>query len=265
MKKNLRLNSCGSESAQVAPYFSANGITLYNSKYEEVLPTLTPGSFDLLLTDPPYNTTSLEWDKPLDWSFFWSEAVRLCKPKSPMVLFASGKFVNLLINTNPKHYRYELIWEKNMPVGFLSANQRPLRSHENILIFSYLFRGSTYNPQMTEGKVHTRGKGNNHRARHYRVADKVVPKVTTNLYHPRSILRFNNSNGGKSLHPTQKPLDLMQWLVRTYSNRFDVILEPFAGSGSTMVAAALNGRQCIGIEQSEEYCEIIAKRLEAGE
>jgi site-specific DNA-methyltransferase (adenine-specific) len=248
----------------LTPYYQSKDIILFNAKYEEVLPRLKPGTFDLILTDPPYGNTNLLWDETLDWKFFWSEAHRLCKPKSPMVLFACGKFVNQLINTNPKHYRYELIWEKNMAVGFLDANRRPLRSHENILIFSQLFRGSTYNPQMVEGKVHTRGSNGN-RARHYSMPNKIIPKTKTNSYHPRSILRFNNRTGSKSLHPTQKPLDLMEWLVRTYSNRFDTILEPFAGSGTTVIAAARSGRRCLAIEQSEEYCEIIAKRLENGE
>ncbi|HQU83884.1 MAG TPA: site-specific DNA-methyltransferase [Pyrinomonadaceae bacterium] len=248
---------------ELKPYYNGKNITLYNAKYEDLLPTLKPSSIDLLLTDPPYNTTNLEWDTAIDWAFFWNEAHRLCKPKSPMVLFASGQFVNKLINTNQKNYRYELIWEKNIPVGFLDANRRPLRSHENIIFFSQLYRGSTYNPQMIEGKMHERGKGGANKARHYSMPNKIIPKVKTNLYHPRSILRFSRDK--KSLHPTQKPLELMRWLVRSYSNRIDIILEPFAGSGSTLVAASLEGRKAIGCEQSEEYCEIIAKRLENGE
>lgn len=265
MKNNPVLPVTGSNAKQLIAYYSDKEITLYNAKYQEILPTIKSSSIDLLLTDPPFAITNLEWDKPVDWSFFWNEVHRLCKPKTPMVLFASGKFVNQLINTNLKNYRYELIWEKNMAVGFLSANQRPLRAHENILFFSQLFRGSTYNPQMVEGKMHERGKGGINRAKHYSGATKFVPKVKTNLYHPVSILRFKNRSGAKSLHPTQKPLDLMEWLVRTYSNRNDIILEPFAGSGSTILAARRNGRKCVAIEQSEEYCEIIAKRLQAGE
>lgn len=248
----------------LVPYYNSKGITLYSAKYEEVLPKLKAGTFDALITDPPYGNTLLKWDKTISWPFFWSEAQRLCKPKSPIVIFSVGKFTNQLINTNSRYFRYELIWEKTLPVGFLSANQRPLRSHENILIFSYLFRGSTYNPQMVEGKPHDLGK-RNHIPKHYAPASPTTKLVhrATNLYHPRSILRFKNRNG-KSLHPTQKPLDLMRWLIRTYTNRNDRIIEPFAGSGSTLVAAALDGRTAIGVEQSEEYCEIIARRLEAG-
>lgn len=247
----------------LAPYYSAHGITLYNAKYEQILPILGPGSIDALITDPPYAITNLEWDQPVDWSAFWPEAHRLCKPNAPMVLFASGKFVYDLHASNKKHFRYDLIWEKNLPVGHLDANKRPLRSHENILIFSQQFQGSTYNPQKTVGKLHTIGKGS--QPAHYgHTSGRVTPRKT-NLWHPRSIIRFNNSRTGKSLHPTQKPLDLMKWLVSTYSNQFDKILDPFAGSGSTLAAAAHAGRKAIGIEQSEQYCDIIAKRLETAE
>ncbi len=148
-----------SQSQKPTPYFQNEKITLYNSKYEEILPQLAPENFDALITDPPYATTQLVWDKVINWNLFWNETARLCKPRAPMVLFASGKFVNNLINTNPKNYRYDLVWEKNMAVGFLDAKRRPLRSHENILIFTgKTFRGTSYNPQMTEGKMHERGK-----------------------------------------------------------------------------------------------------------
>lgn len=215
MKLNSRLN--------LSPYYEKNGITLYHSNFETILPQLKADSFDLLLTDPPYNTTNLIWDKNLDWQFFWTEIARLCKPLSPMVLFASGKFVNNLINTNPKNYRYDLIWEKNIAVGFLDAKCRPLRSHESILVFTgKQFRGTTYNPQMTEGKPHFRGK-EKQKCNHYGGQKGGMPIYETNLYYSKSVLRFNRPI--KSLHPTQKPLDLMEWLVRTYSNRNETILE----------------------------------------
>lgn len=258
------LDGCVKESQNLKPFFQNDTITLYNSKYEDVLPILKPNTFDAIISDPPYSNTNLEWDKPIDWKFFWNEAGRITKNKSPIVLFASGKFVYELQNTNPKHFRYDLIWEKNMPVGHLSANQRPLRSHENILIFTNtLFKGSTYNPQMIPGKVHSFG-GKKKEILHYHGKRNDTPKKTTNLYHPKSIIRFNNARN-KSLHPTQKPLDLMEWLIRTYSNRFETILEPFAGSGSTVIAAARNGRRCVAVEQSEKYCETIANRIEKGE
>lgn len=245
--------------AGLAPYYSDRGVTLYNDRYENVLPLLGPGTFDALITDPPYASTNLAWDKAIDWPAFWPEALRLCKPKAPMVLFSSGKFTHDLIASNRKHFRYELIWEKNLPVGHLDANRRPLRAHENILVFSQDFRGSTYNPQKTVGKIHTVGKGKANA--HYGKTTGRMIERKTNLWHPRSILRFNNSRTGRSLHPTQKPIDLMEWLVSSYSNRFDTILEPFAGSGSTIVAAIKKGRRVIAIEQSRDYCDIIVDRL----
>lgn len=180
-----------------------------------------------------------------------------------MVLFASGQFVVNLQNTNRSDYRYELIWEKNMPVGFLDAKRRPLRSHENILVFARRFKGSTYNPQMVEGKIHKRGSGDR-KAAHYSGNTKLIPASTSNLYYPRSVLRFPNSRA-KSLHPTQKNFELMEWLVQTYSNEHDMILDPFAGSGTTLAAARKHDRRAIGIEREEKYCEIIAERLRKGD
>lgn len=139
-------------SDRLVPYYDSKGIVLYKANFEEVLPLLSDRSIGALITDPPYAITNLKWDKEIDWSFFWNHAARICQPKSPMVLFSSGKFVNRLINTNQKLYRYELIWEKNLAVGHLDANRRPLRSHETILVFSQIFKGSTYNPQLVIGK-----------------------------------------------------------------------------------------------------------------
>lgn len=247
----------------IKPYYKRDGITLYCADYREALPQLKINSYDLLLSDPPYASTNLKWDKAVDWPFFWAEAERLCTLSAPMVLFSSGLFTITLINSNRKYFRYELIWEKNMPVGFLSAKSRPLRTHENILVFARKFKGSVYNPQMTEGKMHKRGS--EHGAQHYSTNNRVQPSAPSRLYYPRSIVRFPNTRIGKSLHPTQKSLGLMEWLVKTYSNRGAMILEPFAGSGTTLIAARKHGRRAVGIELSEEYCETIVGRLERGD
>ena len=248
--------------SHLVPVYDGKGITLYCARFEQILPHLHDESIDALLTDPPYAITSLKWDKAVEWPAFWTDAVRICKARAPMVFFASGKFVPQLIHSNSKMYRYDLIWEKNLAVGHLDANRRPLRSHESILVFSKQFRGATYNPQKVRGRPHTIGKGN--RPAHYGASSGNVEERTTNLYHPKSVLKFNNTRIGRSLHPTQKPIDLMKWLVLTYTNRADLILEPFAGSGSTLVAAACHGRKAIGIEQDPAYCEVIIERLEKG-
>lgn len=245
---------------RIAPKFYLNNQTLHHADWREFLPTLPDNSIDLLLTDPPYGTTAISWDKKVDWPLFWQHVHRVCKRNAVIILFASGKFVNELINSNPTDYRYELIWEKSLAVGFLDANRRPLRAHEQILVFTRIgFRGATYNPQKTEGKAHkTGGSGSN--SPHYG-AKGSTKVVTTNLYHPRPVLKYSNQVKGKSLHPTAKPLELVEFLVRSYSNRGDTVLDPFSGSGTTLAASMIAGRCGIGCEISEDYNQTARKRL----
>lgn len=226
---------------------------LFLNDWQEILPKIPDNSVDLLLTDPPYATTALSWDKPVDWSSFWIEIHRVCKPSAIMVLFASGKFVPIAINSNLANYRYELIWEKVTAVGHLDANRRPLRAHEQMLIFSRKWRSSVYNPQKMVGKPHKNG-GQNTKPAHYRACkNKATKEVITNLYHPRSVLKYDSRIKGVSRHPTAKPLDLVTWLVKSFSNPGDVVLDPFCGSGTTLAACLLTGRQGIGCEREETY------------
>ena len=240
--------------------FEVNNQRLLNTDWREFVPTLPDASVDLLVTDPPYGTTAISWDKKVDWSLFWAHARRVCKPLAPMILFASGKFVPELLNSNLRDFRYELIWEKTMAVGFLDANRRPLRAHEQILIFTQAFKGSTYNPQKVKGKKHTTGGGGSN-AVHYGEAKKATKEVVTNLYHPRSVLKYSNVVRGKSLHPTAKPLELVEWLIRSYSNPGDVVLDPFVGSGTTLAASMIAGRCGIGCDVSPQYYETAKQRL----
>lgn len=236
---------------------------IINGDWKEEIAKLPNNSVDLLLSDPPYNTTSLKWDKAIDWKHFWEEARRVCKVNAVMAMFASGKFVPVLLNSNLSEFRYELIWEKKIGVGFLDANRRPLRAHEQILIFSQTFRGSTYNPQKVKGKPHKIGgkKGDTSKPKHYHGYNKAIPEVITDLYHPRSVLKYSNAINGKSLHPTRKPLELVEWLVRSYSNRGDVVLDPFCGSGTTLEACLLANRNGIGFELTSEYFETAKSQL----
>ena len=241
------------------PYYEEKNITIYHGSWEEVLPTLKPNSIDMLPTDPPYNNTNLKWDKAVDWLLFWGIVERLCKVYATMAMFSSGLFMPLLINSNRKHYRYELIWEKNNPTGFLDAKRRPLRSHETILIFTRKPKASIYNPQMVTGKIHKRGSAGRRMA-HYSACGR-GSGIITNQYYPRSILRFSKDHQVKSLHPTQKPLALLLWLVQTYSKRGHLLLDPFIGSGTTLVAAKKTGRRAIGVDSEERFCEISANRV----
>jgi hypothetical protein len=170
------------------PYYSRNGITLYNADYREVAPLLADNSLGAIVSDPPYATTALEWDKAINWPEFWEHAHRLCPATAPIVLFASGSFVPKLIQSNPKNFRYDLIWAKPGVTGFLDAKRRPLRAHEKVLVFLIQFHGSTYNPQMIEGKPHSRGKPGPPAAHYSQV--KRTPMAKTNLYYPRDVLHF---------------------------------------------------------------------------
>ena len=242
------------------PYYSEKNITIYHADWRDVAPRLENGSVGMLCTDPPFGTTNLEWDKKVDWTYFWPCVEQLCKVYAVMTLFSSGQFTHDLIATNRKNFRYELIWEKPMPVGFLSANKRPLRAHENILIFTRQYKRSVYNPQFIKGKMHTI-KPPGKRCGHYGGHNTDFPARVTDKWHPRSILRFSKPLGPRSLHPTQKPLELMLWLIRSYSNPRHLVLDPFMGSGTSLVAAKMTGRRAIGIDSNEAFCEVAAQRL----
>jgi len=226
----------------------------------DLLPTLPAASVDALITDPPYATTALPWDKKIDWTRYWAEVNRACKPNAVKVLFSAQPFTTTLINSNPKAFRYELIWVKPSVTGFLNANNRPLRAHENVLIFCDKFKGSTYNPQKTPGAPYTR-PSTGHCPLYNKQRD--YTSVSTGGRFPKTWLHFKRDNYNKSLHPTQKPVDLMSWLVLTFSNAGDTVLDTFAGSGSTGRACQEAGRNFIGIEKEEEYHEIAELRLAA--
>jgi site-specific DNA-methyltransferase (adenine-specific) len=243
----------------VNPYYEEKNITIYHADWREALTQVKGNSVGMLCTDPPFGTTNLEWDRKVDWRYFWPCVEQLCKFYAVMALFSSGQFTHDLIATNRKNFRYELIWEKAMPVGFLSANKRPLRAHENILIFTSAYQQSVYNSQLIKGKMHIVSKTGTLPG-HYGTFRRLPPRMT-NKWHPRSILRFNKGLNNRGLHPTQKPLELMLWLVRSYSNPRHLILDPFMGSGTTLLAAKLSGRRAVGIDSNEKFCETAAQRL----
>ncbi len=229
------------------------------------LAPLPDNSVDFLLMDPPYRTTNLPFDKQrIDWKAFWLEADRVCKPSAVQISFAAQPFTTDLINSNRRSYRYSLIWQKTQSVGFLSANMRPLRSHEDILIFCRKYgrvngvMQSTYNAQMTEGKPYHHRKRTKP-CRHYNNGMNDQDYDNPGTRHPTSVWTFGRDPNG--LHPTQKPLDLLIKLLKSFSNPGDVVLDPFMGSGSTGVAALLENRRFVGMELDPEYFAIAHHRL----
>lgn len=242
--------------------------TLIHGDCMEILPTLADSSIDLLLTDLPYSCLNkgnkhAQWDNELPLDALWEQWKRIVKPNGAIVLFGQGFFSAELMMSQPKMYRYSLVWDKiNRPTGFLDAKRRPLRIHEDILVFYRAL--PTYNPQMTIGeKLHSRGKCGNYiggsKNRCYG-RYKQTEAVLTNEKYPNTICHFAKEHG-KYHHPTQKPVALLEYLIRTYTNEGDCVLDCTMGSGSTMVACVNTGRRGIGIELMQEYYDIAVKRV----
>ncbi|XP_074613052.1 type II methyltransferase M.HpaI-like [Acropora palmata] len=239
-------------------------IDLQNCDAFELMAELNDNSIDAIITDPPYGTTQLEWDTAPDLELMFSEFKRIAKPHAPMVMFSAQPFTTDLINAGRDVFSYSLVWEKTSPTNFLAANRQPLKAHEDILIFSK--KSCTYNPQMwhskPKGVIVRKYKPEENKSLHYG-GQKDNIGFNNGERFPVSVLSFSNSDRTKTLHPTQKPLDLLCYLAKTYSNEGETILDPFAGSGTTAHAAYLTGRIFIGCEINQEYFEKAKKRLDS--
>ncbi len=243
-------------------------IDLYNDDCFNVLKTLPDESVDLVLTDPPYGTTAIKWDNVLDFDRVWVELERITKPKSNIILFASQPFTSLLITSKLDWFRYELIWNKNKCGSPGLAKKRPQKVHENILLFSKE-SGCTYNPIMESGEPYKRqtdnpdGYGSGKNTHGYGFGkNKSFSSENKGTRYPKSILHASrNFSAQQTVHPTQKPTNVLNWLIMTYSNEGDVVLDFTMGSGSTGVSTKLTGRKFIGIEKEKEYFDISEKRI----
>lgn len=234
--------------------------TLYHGDCFDILPSIA--CVDAVISDPPYGCTDNQWDaKPLAVERFWHTVKAIAKKDAVFALLANMRFAVELISANHKMFRYDLIWHKNRAVGFLDANKRPLRAHELILIFCRKL--PLYHPQKTPGKPYfTKAQGtvSNYSCR----TSRIFANNPTGERCPQSVLDFSvDTPNASSFHPTQKPVALMEWLVKTYTNPGDIVLDPFMGSGSTGIACLRNGRRFIGIEREEKYFEVACQRLAA--
>lgn len=222
----------------------------------EVMQTIDDGSVDLVLTDLPYGTTTNKWDSVIPFDKLWEQWLRIGKENAAFITTASQPFTTDVINSQRKLFRYELIWDKTKGGNFLLAKKMPLKSHENVVIFYRKL--PTYNPQMVvRGKPRKKGGG--------KASDNFAGAVPTvsynNEYYPTSIFVASTGSRKDHHHPTQKPVPLFEWLVKTYSNEGDTVLDCCMGSGTTGIACAMTGRKFIGIEADPEYFEIAEKRI----
>jgi site-specific DNA-methyltransferase (adenine-specific) len=237
---------------------------IYNEDCLIGMQRIPNGSVDAIICDLPYNMTKLSWDSIIPYNKLWKEYNRIIKKNGNIILFSSGLFTHKLIESNIKNYKYKLIWKKNVPTGMASAKYRPMKYYEEICVFNE--GNGTYNPIMKErigvGKKcynydHYCGKSN------HIDLEKKPKRYDPNFVQPSDVLEFNvvpNRNG--KLHPTQKPVELLEWLVKTYSNEGDLIMDNCMGSGSTAIACMNTNRNYIGFENNREYYNISIRRIE---
>lgn len=229
----------------------------------ELMKDIPDGSVDMILADLPYGTTACKWDTIIPFEPLWEQYKRVIKPSGAIVLFGSEPFSSALRMSNIKNYKYDLIWEKSIGANPLLCKKRPMKYHENISLFYK--KQPTYNPQMTKGKLRNK-KPEMFRKKedeNWGGAMRSVKGIDNinNLYYPRSYQYFSNANQKDKVHPTQKPVALFEYLIKTYTNEGDLVLDNVAGSGTTGVAAQNLNRNFILMEQEPEYIKIIEKRL----
>ena len=219
-------------------------------------------SVDMILCDLPYGVTQNKWDAIIPFDKIWQKYERVIKYNGAIVLTAQDKFTAKLILSSEKLHRYNLIWQKSRPTGFLNANRLPLRNHEDICIFYKKL--PTYNPQFSEGNPNHIKDGlqptyNNNNYGNF----KATIQTVSNKKHPKSIIDIPSLDSCELLHPTQKPVALMEYLIKTYTNEGETVLDNCMGSGTTGVACKKTGRHFIGIEKDEKYFEIAVSRVSA--
>jgi site-specific DNA-methyltransferase (adenine-specific) len=231
----------------------AQTVDLHLGDCLDVMRTLAPGSVDMVLVDLPYGTTRNKWDAVIPFEPLWAEYRRVCKPNAAIVLTASQPFTAALVMSQPAAFRHSWVWRKSAATGHLNAKRQPMKEHEDIVVFG--FGAPLYNPQGTVpfGRLVRRG-GNG--GNFGKSGTENFQAVTG---YPRTILHF--AGEGRTVHPTQKPVALMEYLVRTYSDEGMVVLDNTMGSGTTGVACVNTGRRFIGIERDPGYFAIAERRI----
>ena len=234
----------------------------------ELMKDIPSGSIDMILCDLPYGTTACKWDTIIPFDKLWEQYERIIKPNGAIVLTASQPFSSALVMSNPKLFKYEWIWRKNTGTGFATAKYQPLRYHESVLVFSK--SKTNYNPIPTERfseaskkmcKNPVRGGGK--KTSSHISMEIVKVQYDSETKNPESVLEFKSvpNAGGHKLHPTQKPSELFEYLVKTYTNENDLVLDNCAGSGTTAIACLNTNRQFIVMEKEQKYYDIILKRV----
>ncbi len=237
-----------------------SGSTFVNADCFDVFPFIEDNSIDAIICDLPYGTTACKWDSVLPLTELWNEYKRVIKPSGVILLTASQPFTTVLINHDLKMFKYNLVWDKVAVTNPMLAKKQPMRCHEDIVVF--YDKQPTYNPQMRVGVKWSRAGKKQH------TTDTLGQSTLFNngsdkseMKYPKSIITFSNADKTKNEHPTQKPLELMEWLIKTYTNEGDMVLDNTMGSGTCGLAAIKNNRRFIGIEKEKQYYDVAVRRL----
>jgi len=225
----------------------------------EVMKTIEDNSIDAIITDPPYGTTQCKWDSVIPFVPMWEQLNRIIKPNGAIVLFGSEPFSSALRMSNIKNYKYDWVWDKKKAMNFLNAKKQPMKYHEIISVF-YNQQCSYYPVKTTGHKLRTSFRKKSHQAEVYGKMDKDNSYQSSERY-PKSIQVFSTDTQNSSLHPTQKPVSLIQYLIKTYTKEKETVLDFTMGSGTTMVGCLNLNRNGIGIEKDEAYFKIADKRI----
>lgn len=224
----------------------------------DLLPSIQDKSVDLIISDMPFGTTNARWDTPIDLGRLWPQYRRVCR--GPVILFAQTPFDKVLGVSNIKELRYEWIWEKSNATGHLNCKKAPMKAHENILVF--YAKQPRYFPIKTSGHIRKTTVRNNMDATTLYGKQRGGHSYDSTERYPRDVLRFPSDKQRSKLHPTQKPIALMEYLIKTYSADGDIIMDTFMGSGTTGLAAKNLARGFIGMEKEQNFFDIAVKRLE---
>lgn len=241
-------------------------IQLIKGECIEQMKLIPSGSIDAIITDPPYGTTACKWDSVIPFDLMWEQLNRVIKPNGAIVLFGSEPFSSALRMSNIKNYRYDWIWHKNKTTGVFTAKKQPLRNHEIISVFYK--KQCTYNFQKEDRSInsHTKKQQTHINKKSIYGNSKVISKAIEkgDKSYPKTVKFFKSVHTvgkNKSVHPTQKPVALMEYLIKTYTNENETVLDFTMGSGSTGVAAKNLNRDFIGIELDDKYFEIAENRI----
>lgn len=239
-------------------------IQLYCGDCLEIMKNLEDKSIDLIIADPPYGLTKNKDDKRINFDLLWEQYKRIIKENGAILIFSQGLFYVDLVNSNRKWFKYDIIWDKILTSGFLNANIMPLRVHEQIAVFYN--KRPTYNPQFTYGrKLHSKGKSYKNKEQinqnygEFKLSDD--SRAGSTEKYPTSIFSFRKPHPSKSLHRTEKSIELLEKLLKTYTNENDIILDNVMGSGTTGIACIKTNRKFIGIELDKNIFELAKKRI----